>query len=69
MSIPVPEFCRVEYWSPAKTDWTVGHAGINLMNPEKYVTGVTKRGDHIARAVVVDTGREIYPTGYGADLL
>ena len=69
MTFDVPEFCRVEYWSAAKADWSVGHAGINLMNPEKYVTKVTERGDHIARAVVVDTGQEIYPTGFGADLL
>jgi len=68
VSIPVPEFVRVEYWSAEKADWSVGHAGLNLMNPEKYVTKVTERGT-IARAVVVDTGQEIYPTGYGADLL
>jgi len=69
VTIPVPEFVRIEYWSVTRADWWVGHAGLNLMNPEKYVTGVTKRGDMIARAVVVDTGEVIYPTGYGADLL
>ncbi len=69
MTYDFPEFCRVEYWSATQADWCVGHAGINLMNPEKYVTKVTARGDTIARAVVVDTGQIIYPVGYGADLL
>jgi hypothetical protein len=63
-----PTFCRIEYWSPLAADWWVGHAGLNLMNPEKYVTKVTERG-RIARAVVVDTGEIIYPKGYGADIL
>jgi hypothetical protein len=47
----------------------VGHAGLNLMNPEKYVTGVTDKGKMIARAVIVDTGEIVWPKGYEADLL
>ena len=69
MTFDVPTFVRIEYWSSARADWWVGHAGINLMNPEKYVTGVTDKGQMIARAVVVDTDEIIYPKGYGADLL
>jgi hypothetical protein len=69
VTIPVPTFVRIEYWSPIAADWWVGHAGINLMDPEDYVTGVTDKGKMIARAVVVDTGEVIYPKGYGADLL
>lgn len=69
MTFDVPAFVRIEYWSPVKADWWVGHAGLNLMNPEKYVTKVTDRGEMIARAVIVDTDEIIYPKGYGADLL
>lgn len=69
MTFDVPEFVRVEYWSPTRAEWWVGHAGLNLMNPEKYVTGVTDKGKMIARAVIVDTGQVVYPKGYGADLL
>lgn len=69
MTFDAPAFVRIEYWSSARADWWVGHAGINLMNPEKYVTGVTDKGKMIARAVEVDTGKVIYPVGYGADLL
>ena len=63
-----PTFCRIEYWSPIAADWWVGHAGTNLMDPEKYVTKVTETGK-IARAVVVETGEVIYPKGYGAEVL
>ena len=66
MTFDVPTFCRVEYWNPTLGDWTVGHAGINLMNPATYVQKLAKRGT-IARAVEVDTGETVY--GEGADLL
>jgi len=69
VTIERPTYVRIEYWSAEKADWWVGHGGMQLMNPEKYITGVTDKGKIIARAVVVDTGEVIYPTGYGADLL
>jgi hypothetical protein len=61
-----PTFCRVEYWSPIAADWWVGHSGLNLMDPQKYIDGVNKK--RLARAVVVDTGEIIYADN-GADLL
>lgn len=64
----MPEFVRIEYWNTAKGDWVTGHAGINLMDPQKYVQKVTDNGKAIARAVVVDTGEVMYPKG-GWDLL
>ena len=67
MSIPVPEFVRIEYWSAARADWWVGHAGINLLNPQKYIDGVNSKGKMVARAVIVDTGEVIYSDG--GDLL
>ena len=68
MTYPVPEFVRIEYWNHAKGDWVKGHAGINLMDPQKYVQKVTDNGKAIARAIVVDTGEVMYPEG-GWDLL
>lgn len=61
-----PTFCRIEYWSPIAAEWWVGHGGINLINPQKYIQKVTNTG-RVARAVVVDTGEVIYPDG--GDLL
>ena len=66
MTFQVPVFVRIEYWSPIAADWWVGHAGINLLNPEEYIKGVNAKGG-IARAVVVDTGEIIYAEG--GDLL
>jgi hypothetical protein len=57
MTIPVPEFCRIEYLTP--NGWTVGHAGLNLMNPQRYVKMLAKRGT-VGRAVVVDTDQIFY---------
>lgn len=61
-----PTFVRIEYWSSTKGEWSVGHAGINLMNPSKYVQKLMTRGI-VARAVNPDTGEVVY--GEGADLL
>lgn len=66
MTIPVPVFVQIQYWSPIAADWWVGHAGINLIDPQKYIEGVNAKG-RIARAVVVDTGEIIYADG--GDLL
>ena len=40
MTIPVPTFVRIEYWNPDRADWVVGHAGMNLLNPQRYVEQV-----------------------------
>lgn len=62
-----PTFVQIEYWSAEKNDWSVGHAGLNLMNPLVYVQKLAKRGT-IARAVDKDTGEIAYGLA-GADLL
>ena len=61
-----PTLVRIEYWSPSHRDWVVGHAGINLVNPSRYVQKLMSRGT-VARAVDPDTGGIVY--GEGADLL
>ena len=61
-----PTFCRIEYWNHLTADWQVGHSGINLMNPARYVQELTKR-DIIARAVNKETGEVVYSEG--GDLL
>ncbi len=61
-----PTFVQIEYWSPLKGTWYVGHAGINLMNPALYVQKLAKNGT-LARAVDKDTGETVYSPG--ADLL
>ena len=70
MTLDVPTFVRIEYWSHAHHDWTVGHAGLNLMNPARYVQKLAERGT-IARAVELDDenqpGEIVY--GPGGDLL
>lgn len=67
MTYPVPTFVRIEYWSAERQDWSVGHHGTNLMNPQKYVQKVMDGGKAIPRAIDVDTGEVFYPEG--ADLL
>lgn len=62
-----PTFVRVEYWSVKSGEWTVGHAGVNLMDPAVYVQKLAKDG-LIARAVEVDSGVTFYGSE-GADLL
>ena len=61
-----PTFVRIEYWSDVKQDWTVGHAGVNLMNPALYAKKLGERGQ-LARIIEVDTGAMVYSEG--ADLL
>lgn len=62
-----PTFCRIEYWNPVKQDWSVGHAGTNLMNPALYAQKLGKNG-HLARIIEVDTGETVYSSS-GAELL
>ena len=61
-----PTFVEIQYWNEMTGSWSVGHAGINLMNPATYVQKLMKRGV-IARAVDKETGEVVY--GEGADLL
>lgn len=62
----MPIFTQIDYWSPLTSSWEVGHAGINLLNPEAYVQKLAARGI-IARAVNKDTGEIMYAEG--GDLL
>lgn len=54
-----PMLVRIDYWNPMIRDWTVGHAGINLLSPEAYVHKLFERGI-IARAVDLDNGEVMY---------
>lgn len=54
-----PVLVRIDYWNPMIRDWAVGHAGINLLDPEAYVHKLFARGT-IARAVDLDTGEIAY---------
>jgi hypothetical protein len=67
VTTPVPTFCRLELWNPAKTDWSVAHAGIALLHPERYVARLAAKGK-TARVILVDTGEVIYGEGL-ADIL
>ena len=55
MTITKPYFCRVEYWTP--TGWSLGHAGINLVDPARYAVRLTRPG----RVTVLDTGEVFFP--------
>lgn len=66
MAIPVPTLVRIEYWSPGASDWSVGHASMNLLDPAKYVQKLLAR-NIIARAIDKETGQIFY--GEGGDLL
>lgn len=48
---PVPEMTRLEYLTAE--GWQVGHAGIALLDPEAYITRLSKRGE-FGRATVLD---------------
>lgn len=61
-----PTLCRIEYWYPGASDWKVGHSGVNLLNPAKYVKKLGENG-HIARLIETETGNILY--GPGAELL
>lgn len=62
----MPTFTKIEYWNELTANWEVGHNGINLINPAKYIEKLANRGT-IARAVLVDTGEILYADG--GDLL
>lgn len=77
MTYPVPTFCQIEYWNAGASEWRVGHAGTNLMDPQRYATKlgqtqqnrqgvITKKGT-ITRIIDKDTGQVWYSEG--ADLL
>lgn len=54
-------FGRLDYLT--RVGWVVGHAGWNLVNPEKYVAGLEKR-EVFGR--FVEIGDDYQPTGYVA---
>lgn len=49
--IPAPMFGRLEYLG--REGWSTGHAGISLMDPQKYVDKLTQR-DVYARVLELD---------------
>ena len=48
----MPEHCRVEYLRP-DGEWSTGHHGVNLVDPERYVASLARRGT-VARVSVLD---------------
>lgn len=56
MTTPVPTFCRLEYWNTATSSWSVRHAGIALLHPQRYVERLAGRG-RIGRVTLVDSGK------------
>lgn len=53
---PAPTFCRLEYLTP--NGWEVGHHGINLLYPARYVERLIDKGK-VGRVIIVDTGEVI----------
>lgn len=56
--IPVPTLVRLEYLTPG--GWVVGHAGVNLLHPERYVERLAER-KKFGRAIELDD--MLQPTG------
>lgn len=54
----MPTLVRLEYLTP--TGWALGHAGINLLHPERYVKRLEERGK-FGRAT--ELGPDLQPTG------
>lgn len=46
-----PSLCRLEYLTA--NGWSVGHAGVALLHPDRYVERLTARGK-FGRATVLD---------------
>lgn len=46
---------RLELWDARLGDWTVAHAGVPLLHPERYSERLAANGK-VARAIVVETG-------------
>lgn len=38
------EFCKLEYWNPSTGEWEIGHAGVNLVHPDRYPDRLWKNG-------------------------
>lgn len=58
VSTGVGTLCRLEYLT--RKGWVMGHAGINLLHPERYVERLTDRGK-FGRCTVLDD--RLQPTG------
>lgn len=65
---PAPTFSKLEYWNPETRQWVVGHAGINLLYPRRYVERLAAKGK-IGRVTIIDTGEVIYGDDDLGDLL
>jgi hypothetical protein len=64
-NVPVPTFCKLEYLTT--NGWVVGHAGVNLLHPQRYIERLAARGK-VGRVTIVDTGVVLYG-GELADIL
>lgn len=51
MTAPTPTLVRLEYLTP--DGWVCGHAGINLLDPQRYVDRLLDRRK-FGRAIVLD---------------
>lgn len=47
--------CRLEQWNAKRGEWSVIHAGINLLHPERYSQRLAANGK-VARCIETDTG-------------
>ena len=52
----MPTFVRLEQWNPRTREWVVNHAGLNLLDPQRYVERYAQNGK-TARAIEVETGK------------
>lgn len=57
-----PTFVRIEYWNENTGEWWVGHASMNLMDPQKYIQKLLENGT-VGRAVGIETGEEFNVEG------
>ena len=59
MSTPTPHFVRLEYLTPA--GWATGHAGVSLLEPQRYVDRLAAKRK-FGRAVELGA-TDMAPTG------
>lgn len=57
-ALPTPTLVRLEYRTP--NGWVIGHKGIALLHPGRYVERLAEKGK-IGRAIALDD--QLQPTG------
>lgn len=58
MTTPAPTLCKLEEWT-GRT-WITRHAGIALLQPERYVQRLAVKGK-VGRVTLLETGQIISP--------